>query len=106
MVPDVDFDDATICHSQREDLFVGQSSSSVSDRSGQPLVESQELNTTRTEQDPFGPTEGANLADCQEEIKKHEFLATYDRRNKQKQSETIGFSDEKNFIGLFFFAQN
>ena len=47
----VDYDDATIgemlfnahreqvYHSQREGLSVGQSSSSVSDRSGQPVVE-------------------------------------------------------------------
>ena len=48
---DVDYDDAAIgemlfnadreqvYHSQREGLSVGQSSSSVSDRSGQPVVE-------------------------------------------------------------------
>ena len=48
---DVDYDDAAIgemlfnayreqaCHSQREGLSVGQSSSSLSDRSGQPVVE-------------------------------------------------------------------
>ena len=73
---DVDYDDAAIgevlfnayreqvCHSQREGLSVGQSSSSVSERSGQPVVEivakshdrsgqpvaerCQELNTDRT----------------------------------------------------------
>ena len=49
---DVDYDDAAleemlyiahrehVYHSQREGLSVGQSSSSVSDRSGQPVVES------------------------------------------------------------------
>ena len=55
---DVDYDDAAIgemlckahreqvSHSQREGLSVGQSSSSVSDRTGQPVVETgQELNT-------------------------------------------------------------
>ena len=55
---DVDYDDAAIgemlfnayrkqvYHSQREGLSVGQSSSSVSDRSGQPVAErGQELNT-------------------------------------------------------------
>ena len=42
---DMDYDDAfnayreQVYHSQREGLSVGQSSSSVSDRSGQPVVE-------------------------------------------------------------------
>ena len=80
---DVDYDDAAIgemlfnsyreqvYHSQREGLSVGQSSSSsssVSDRSGQPVVErGQELNTEHAQirtlldrQRSFGPTEGAN----------------------------------------------
>ena len=85
---DVDYDDVTIgemlskayreqvYHSQREGLSVGQSSSSVSDRSGQPVVElvakshdrtgqpvvetGQELNLEHAQIRTFGPTEGAN----------------------------------------------
>ena len=59
-----------VYHSQREVLSVGQSSSSVSERTGRPVVErtgslvverGQELNTEqRTDWDSFGPTEGAN----------------------------------------------
>ena len=68
---DVDYDDAAIgemlseayreqvYHSQREGLSVGQSSSSMSDRSGQPVVErGQELNTERAQiRTFFGPTD-------------------------------------------------
>ena len=71
---DVDYDDAAIgemlfnayreqvYHSQREGLSVGQSSSSVSDRSGQPVVErGQDLNTGHAQiRTLFGLTEGAN----------------------------------------------
>ena len=84
---DVDYDDAAIgemlfnayreqvYHSQREGLSVGQSSS-VSDRSGQPVVEivarshdrsgqpvverGQELNTEHAQIRTFAPTERAN----------------------------------------------
>ena len=39
------------------------------------------------------------LADCQAEIRKHEFQADYDRRSIQKLNETIE-SQKKNFIVL------
>ena len=104
---DVDYDDTAleemlhnahrvhVCHSQREALSVGQSSSvserterSVGERTGRLVRPSgQELNvgnaqirTDRNEQ---------ILAECQAEIKKHEFQADYDRGSVQKFSETI-----------------
>ena len=38
---------------------------------------------TRTDQNSFGPTEEQIIADCQAEIKRHEFQANYDRRSTQ-----------------------
>ena len=115
---DVDYDDAAIgemlfnayrgqvYHSQREDLSVGQSLSSMSDRSGQPVVEivakshersgqpvverGQELNTEHAQiRTLLDRQKEQNLADCKAEIKRHEFHANYDRRSIQKLSETI-----------------
>ena len=106
---DVDHDDAAIgemlynayreqvYHSQREGLSVGQSSSSVSERSGQPVVEivakshersgrpvvdrGQELNTEHAQKRPLLDRQREQiLADCQAEIRKHEFQANYDRK--------------------------
>ena len=70
---DVEYDDAAIgemllsayreqiYHSQREGLSVGQSSSSMSDRTVQPVVETgQEQNLEHAQIRTFGPTEGAN----------------------------------------------
>ena len=97
---DVDYDDTAleemlhnahrvhVYHSQREGLSVGQSSSSVSERTGRPVEErtgrlvmasGQELN--------FGNAQNRTLldrqkeqifAECQAEIKKHELQANYD----------------------------
>ena len=121
---DVDYDDAAIgemlCHayreqvyhSQREDLSVGQSSSSMSDRpeqpvveivaksherSGQPVVErSQELNTEHAQSRTLLDRQREQiLADCKAEIKRHEFQANYDRRSIQKLSETIESQQEE-----------
>ena len=121
---DVDYDDAAleevlenahrehVYHSQREGLSVGQSSSSVSERTGQPVVETMAKSHDRTEQ-PVVETgqeqtlEHAQirtlldrqreqiLADCQTEIKKHEFQPNYDRRSIQKFSETIESQQEE-----------
>ena len=95
---DVDYDDAAIgemlfiayreqvYHSQREGLSVGQSSSSMSDRTGQPVVETMAKSQDRTAQPVFGTGQEQNLehaqirtlldrqreqilADCQAEIK-------------------------------------
>ena len=112
---DVDYDDAAIgemlfnayreqvYHPQREGLSVGQSSSSscVSDRSGQPVVEtvakshdrtgqpvverSQELNTEHAQIRTLLDRQRERiLADCQAEIRRHEIQANYYRRSIQK----------------------
>ena len=120
---DVDYEDATIgemlfnahreqvYHSQREGLSVGQSSS-MSDSTVQPVVETMAKRHDRTGQ-PFVETgqeqnlEHAQirtlldrqreqiLADCQAEIRRHEFQANHDRRSKQKLSETIDLQQEE-----------
>ena len=108
---DVDYDDAAleemlynahrehVYHSQREGLSVGQSSSSVSERTERPVVErtgrpvverGQELNTEHAQIRTLLDRQSEQiLADCQAEIKRHEFQANYDRRSLQKLSETI-----------------
>ena len=88
-----------VYHSQREGLSVGQSSSSVSERTGRPVVErtgrpvverGQELNTEHVQIRTLLERQREQiLADCQAEIKRHEFQANYDRRSIQKLSETI-----------------
>ena len=108
---DVDYDDAAIgemlfnahreqvYHSQREGLSVGQSS--MSDKTGQPVVETvakghdrtvqpivetgQEQNTEHAQIRTLLDRQREQLfADFQAEIKKHEFQADYDRRSIQK----------------------
>ena len=115
---DVDYDDTAIgemlfeayreqvYHSQREGLSVGQSSSSMSDRTGQLVVETvaKHLGESpdRTEQPVVETSQEQNLeqaqiltffldrqrvqifADFQSEIKKHEFQADNDRRSFSK----------------------
>ena len=121
---DVDYDDAAIgemlfnayrqqvYHSQREGLSVGQSSSSMSDRTGQPVVEivtkshdrtgqhvvetGQELNTEHAQIRTLLDRQREQiLADCQAEIRRHEFQADYDRRSIQKLSQTIESQQEE-----------
>ena len=120
---DVDYDDAAIgemlfnayreqvYHSQREGLSVGQSSS-VSDRSGQPVVEivakshdrsgqpvverGQEVNTEHAQIRTLLDRQREQiLADCQAEIRRHECQANYDRRSIQKLGETIESQQEE-----------
>ena len=105
---DVDYDDAAIGemlfnayreqvhHSPREGLSVGQSSSSVSDRSGQPVVERcQELNTEHAQIRTLLDRQREQiLADCQAEIRRHEFQANHDR-SIQKLGETIESQQEE-----------
>ena len=95
---DVDYDDAAIgemlfkayreqvYHSQREGLSVGQSSSSVSDRSGQPVVETgQEQNTEHAQIRTLLDRQREQiLAGCQAEVRRHKFQAACDRRSFQK----------------------
>ena len=104
---DVDYDDAAIgemlfnayreqvYHSQREGLSFGQSS--MSDRTGQPVVETgQEQNPEHAQIRTILDRQRERiLADCQAEIRKHEFQAGYDRRSIQKLSETIELQQEE-----------
>ena len=121
---DVDYDDAAIgemlfnayreqvYHSQRESLSVGQSSSSVSDGSGQPVVEIAPKSHDRTEQPVVETSQELNpehaqirtlldrqreqiLADCQAEFERHEFQANCDRRRFQNLNETIESQQEE-----------
>ena len=89
---DVDYDDAAIgemlfsayrgqvCHSQREDLSVGQSSSSMSDRTGQPVVETgQELNLEHAQIRTLLDRQREQiLADRLAETRRHKFQAVCD----------------------------
>ena len=78
----------------------------MSDRSGQPVVEieaknhdrtvqpvverGQELNTERAQiRTHLNRQKEQILADCQAEIRRHNFQADYDRRSMQTLSETI-----------------
>ena len=114
---DVDYDDAAleemlfdahrehVYHSQRECLSVGQSSSSVSERTERPAVErtgrpavkrSQELNTEHAQIRTLLDRQREQiLADCQAEIKKHYFQVHDVRRSVRKLGETIEFQQEE-----------
>ena len=114
---DVDYDDAAleemlhnahrehVYHSQREGLSVGQSSSSVSERTGRPVVErtgrpvverGHELNSEHAQiRTLLNRQKEQILAECQAEITKHEFQANYDRRSIQKISETVESQQEE-----------
>ena len=114
---DVDYDDTAleemlhnahrvhVYHSQREGLSVGQSSSSVSERTGRPVVErtgrpvvasGQELNVEHAQIRTFVDRQKEQiLAECQAEVKKHEFQANYDRRSVQTLSELIESQQEE-----------
>ena len=111
LLEDVDYDDTAleemlhnahrvhVCDSQREGLSVGQSSSSVSERTVRPIEErtgrlvrpsGQELNVGNAQiRILLDRQKEQILAECQAEIQKHEFQANYDRRSVQKLSEII-----------------
>ena len=81
-------------HSQREDLSVGQSSSSVSERTERPVGERAERPAESSSQDAQIRTllDRQNeriLAECQAEINRHEFQADYDRRGLRKLGEIV-----------------
>ena len=86
-------------------MSVGQSSSSVSERTersvgertGRPVGPSgQELNVGNAQiRTLLDRLKEEILAECQAEIKKHEFQADYDRRGVQKLSEIIESQQEK-----------
>ena len=94
-----------VYHSQREGLSVGQSSSSVSERTGRPVGErterpvgpiGQELNVGNAQvRTLLDKHKEQILVDCQAEIKKHELEANYDRRSTQKLSEIIESQQEE-----------
>ena len=114
---DVDYDDSAleemlhnahrehVYHSQREGLSVGQSSSSVSERmerfvgerTGRPVVASgQELYVGNAQiRTLLDRQKEQIIAECQAEIKTHEFQADYDRRSVRKLSEIIESQQEK-----------
>ena len=116
---DMDYDDAVIGqtlfnayerrvdHSEGEGLSSGLSSSSMShDRTGKPVVDSDkchesgyEIQRQNSENEQIRTLLDRQreqiLADCQAEIRKHEFQADYDRRSIQKLSETIESQQEE-----------
>ena len=94
-----------VCHSQREGLSVGQSSLPVSERTERLVGErterlvgpiGQELNVANAHIRTLLDRQMEQIpAECQAEIEKHEFRADFDRRRKQKLSETIEFQREE-----------
>ena len=113
---DFDYDDVTIgktlldaCrrradHSEKEGLSSCQSSSVSHDRTGRPgfcsLVSSaQETQRQNSENEQIRTLLDRQseqiLADRQAETRKHEFQADYDRRSRQKLSETIESQQEE-----------
>ena len=94
-----------VYHSQREDLSVGQSSSSMSERTGRPVGErtgrlvgpiGQELNVANAQIRTLLERQKEQiLAECQAEIKKHEFQADYERRSVRKLSAIIESQQEQ-----------
>ena len=109
---DSDYDDAALegmlreahrvhCHhSQREDLSVSLSSSSVSDRTerpvgdraGRPAEQSSQEAQIRTLLDK---QKEQILAECQARINRHEFQAAYDRRSLLKLGEIVDSQREE-----------
>ena len=86
-----------VYHSQREGLSVGQSSSSMSERTGRPVGPiGQELNVAYAHIGTLlDRQEERILAECQAEIKKHEIQADYDRRSVRKVGEIIESQQEE-----------
>ena len=94
-----------VYHSQREGLSVGQSSSSVSERTGTSVGErtgrlvgpsGQELNVGNAQIGILLDRQKEHiLAECQAEIKKHEFQADYDRRSLRKLGDIIESQQEE-----------
>ena len=97
---DVEYDD-----SQREGLSVGQSLSSVSERTGRSVGErtgrpvgpiGQELNVANAQiRTLLDRQKGQILAECQAEIKKHEFQADCDSRSVRKSGKIIESQQEE-----------
>ena len=116
---DFDYDDVTIGealsnarrrradHAEEEDLSSCLSSSVSHDRTGRPVVCSTFDSQVSSVQETRHSTESEQIrillerqreqifADCQAEIRKHEFQADYDRRSIQNLNETIESQKEE-----------
>ena len=98
-----------VYHSLREGLSVGQSSSSMSERTERSVGErtgrlvgpiGQDLNVANAQNRTLlDRQKELILAESQAEIKKHEFQANYDRRSVRKLGKLLNLS-KKNFIAL------
>ena len=94
-----------VYHSQRESLSVGQSSSSVSERMVKSVGErtrrpvrpcGQELNVSNAQIGTLlDRLKEQIFAECQAEIKKHDFQADYDRRSVRKLGEIVESQQEQ-----------
>ena len=69
------------------------------DRTGQPVAEGHKIQRQKSENEQIRTLLGRQreqiLADCQAEIREHEFQADYDRRSFHKLSETIESQQEE-----------
>ena len=98
-------------HSQDEGLSSSQSSSVSHDRTGWPVVKPFDTQISSVREIPNHRSESEQirillerqkeqiLADCQAEIRKHEFQADHDRRSIQKLNEMLE-SQKKKFVVL------
>ena len=87
-------------HSQREDLSVSLSSSSVSDRTGRPVGDRAGRPAEQSSQEAqirtlLDKQKEQILAECQAEINRHEFQAAYDRRSLRKLGEIVESQQEE-----------
>ena len=87
-------------HSLREDLSVSLSSSSVSDRTGQPVGDRAQRPAEQSSQEAqirtlLDKQIEQTLAECQAEINRHEFQAAYDRRSLRKLGEIVESQQEE-----------
>ena len=87
-------------HSQREDLSVSLSSSSVSDRTGQPVGDRAGRPAEQSNQEAqirtlLDKQKEQILAECQARINRHEFQAAYDRRSLLKLGEIVDSSTRR-----------
>ena len=109
---DAEFDDAALegmlreahrvhsQHSQREDLSVSLSSSSVSDRTARPVGDRAGRPAEQSSQEAqirtlFDKQKEQILAECQARINRCEFQAAYDRRSLLKLGEIVGSQQEE-----------
>ena len=89
-------------HSQRKDLSVSLSSSSVSDRTGRPVRDRAGRPAEQRSQQAqirtlLDKQKQQNLAECQVRIKRHEFQAAYDRRSWLNLGEIVEAQQELHY---------